>query len=256
MTEAAIPALRQLQIQAITLAKSLHEDEWNMASDCAGWTVRDVFAHMAGVYHGLVDPAFMRVGDDPNDMEAAMELGVGERRTWAIADVVGEYEEYSSKATNNFADLQGNDLGLTEIAMGNLGTHPLHLLANAFVFDAYCHLRNDLLAPFGPLNHQPPTPTAEIVEPMLAWMIAGLPQMCAEELAFMGPPIVLQLDGNGGGAFIIGTSEAGAPTATIMSTPDAFVRWGTRRRPWRDEGVSILGDEAYGARVADACNVI
>ncbi len=255
MTEAAIPALRNLQQEALSIARSLTDAEWMLPSDCPGWTVRDVYAHIAGVYHGLVDPSFMRAGDDPNDMEAAMEIGVAERREWSIADLVAEFEEFSGKACDNFAGMQTGDIAAMEIPMGNIGTHPLHLLANAFVFDAYCHLRNDLIAPFGPLERPAPEASAEHLAPIVEWMLAGLPQMCANEVAFMSEPVVLQLDGPGGGSFLIGDAS-GTPIATIVSTPDAFVRWGTKRRPWRDEGVVVLGDEAYAAKVADACNII
>ncbi len=252
MSEAAIPALRALREQAVALAKSLTDDEWNLSSACAGWLVRDVYAHMGGVLHGVVDPEFMRAGDDPNDMEAGMEVGVGERRSWPIADVVAEYETYSGQAIDNFAGLQGNDMAAMEIPMGNLGTHPLHLLANAFVFDTYCHLRNDLIAPFGPLDREPPAASAESLGPTIEWMVAGWPQMC--DLAFMDAPVLVELVGDGGGSFLIG--GAGAPRATVTSTPDAFVRWGTQRRSWRDEGVSIAGDESYAARFLDVTNII
>ena len=254
MSESAIAPLWTLRSDAIALAKSMTDAEWAKPSDCVGWTVRDVYAHMAGSLHGLVDPSFMRMGDDPNDMEAAQEIGVAERRSQPIAEIVAEYEEFSAKAFENFAGLQGNDLGATEIPMGNLGTHPLHILANAFVFDAYCHLRNDLIAPFGPLDRKPPTASADVLGPIVEWMMAGLPQMCADALAFMDRPADLVLDGPGGGTFRIGPE--GDAVATITSTPDAFVRWGTQRRSWRDERVEITGDEAYGAQVADAVNII
>jgi hypothetical protein len=64
----------------------------------------------------------------------------------------------------------------------------------------------------------------------------------------------LELVGDGGSSFLVGPD--GTPKATITTTPDAFVRWGTRRRPWRDEGVTIAGDSAYGARFCDATNII
>ena len=252
MSEPAIPALRSLRDHALDLARGLTVGEWDLPSDCAGWAVRDVYAHMAGSLHGVVDPAHLHTSDD--DIETAMEIGVAERRSWPVADVITEYETFSAQAIDNFAALQGNDMSAMEIPMGNLGTHPLHLLANAFVFDAYCHLRNDLLAPYGPLERPVPDPSAAHLAPIMEWMLAGLPQMCAAELAFMDAPVVLELVGDGGGAHLIGPD--GAPRATITTTPDAFVRWGTRRRPWRDEGVVITGDEAYAARVCDATNII
>lgn len=252
MSEAAIPALRALRDHALSVAKSLTDDEWQLPSDCAGWMVRDVYAHMGGVLHGVVDPAFMRAGDDPNDMESGMEVGVAERRSWPIADVLAEYETYSGQAIDNFAGLQGGEKGAMEIPMGNLGTHPLHLLANAFVFDTYCHLRNDLLAPYGPLDRVPPAASADFLAPTIEWMVAGWPQMC--DLSFMDAPVLVELVGDGGGSFLIGGD--GAPRATVTSTPDAFVRWGTQRRNWRDEGVTITGDESYAAQFLDATNII
>jgi uncharacterized protein (TIGR03083 family) len=254
MSEDAIPALRSLREHAVDIARSLRADEWTQPSDCAGWAVRDLYAHMAASLHGVVDPAFMRMGDDPNDMEASMEIGVAERRDWPVEQVLAEFEDYSGQAIDQFALLQGNDMGAMEIPMGNLGTHPLHLLANAFAFDLYCHLRNDLLAPFGPIDREPPAASAAHLAPVVEWMVAGWPQMCADALAFMDAPVLVELVGEGGGSFVVG--PAGTPRATITSTPDAFVRWGTQRRPWRDEGVTITGDDAYAARVLDATNII
>jgi hypothetical protein len=211
---------------------------------------------MGGVLHGVVDPTFMRAGDDPDDMESAMEVGVSERRSWPIAEVLTEYETYSGQAIENFAGLQSGEMAAMEIPMGNLGTHPLHLLANAFVFDAYCHLRNDLLAPYGPLDREPPAASGEVLAPAVEWMVAGWPQMC--DLAFMDAPVLVELVGEGGGSFLIGGASASndAPRATVTSTPDAFVRWGTQRRSWRDEGVTISGDQPFAARFLDATNII
>ncbi len=254
MTQAAIPALRSLRDHAIALGERLTDEEWTMPSDCAGWQVRDVYAHMGGVFHGVVDPAFMRTGDDPNDMESGMEVAVAERRSWPVADVLAEYIEYSGQAIEQFAGLQVEGMAELEIPMGNLGTHPLHILANAFVFDAYCHLRNDLLAPYGPIEGPLPEPSAAHVAPILEWMLAGLPQMCADGLAFMDSPVVLEIIGEGGTTTLFG--PAGDPKVTISTTPDAFIRWGTSRSDWRDEGVILVGDEAYGAAFCDAVNVI
>ena len=254
MSIEAIPALRLLRDEAVALGRSLGDAEWLLPSACAGWAVRDVFAHMGGVYHGLVDPTFMRAGDDPNDMEAGMEVGVAERRAWPVADVLAEYEEYSTQAIANFEAFQVGDLAVMEIPMGNLGTHPMHILANAFVFDAYCHIRNDLVAPFGPLDRTPPAAAATTLAPIVEWMFAGLPQMCADDLAAVSGTVALVLDGPGGATYTHGPD--GPVAATVTSTPDAFVRWGTRRSSWRDEGVTLDGDTELAARFADACNVI
>ena len=57
------------------------------------------------------------------------------------------------------------------VPLGNLGSHPLHLLANALVFDHYCHLRHDMLGPNGPVD-RPDFPIDELrIAPILDWML-------------------------------------------------------------------------------------
>ena len=100
-------------------------------------------------------------------------------------------------------------------------------------------------------------------------MLAGLPWMCADTITpVVDRPIVLELDGPGGGTWTIapgGRDEgrvrrhrrcrAGDAAATVASTDHDFVIWGTQRRPWADY-VKIEGDDAYAAPVLDAINII
>ena len=69
----------------------------------------------------------------------------------------------------------------TVVPLSDLGEHPLHLLGNAIAFDHYCHLRHDIGAAVeraAALPHDP-----EVLAPTIEWMLAGLPQMCADALA-------------------------------------------------------------------------
>src|SRR6185436_2592816 len=116
-------------------------------------------------------------------VEQDMELGVSARKDWTTADVLADYEAISAQAIDAFAGLQEEPLASTTIPMKNLGTHPMHLVPNAFAFDHYCHLRVDLLAPTGPIE-RPALPSDELrLAPTIEWMLAGLPQMCEDALA-------------------------------------------------------------------------
>jgi uncharacterized protein (TIGR03083 family) len=264
MSELAVEGFRAERAALLEVANSLSDDEWNAASDCEGWTVRDVYAHLASTIHGIVDPAFM--ADMSGGTEAAMEAPVAERRSRPVADIVAEYEEFSAKAADAGAMLQGEGIGDTLLPMGDLGTHPMRLMPNILLFDSYCHLRNDILAPNGPID-RPALPNDEQrVAPTVEWMLAGLPWMCDRLAAIVDRPLVLELTGAGGGTFTIApggedgrvaiTSGAG-PDAAATATSSAvdFVVWGTQRRPWRDY-VKIEGDEAYAAQVLAEVNVI
>jgi hypothetical protein len=143
----------------------------------------------------------------------------------------------------------------------------MHLIANAFAFDHFCHLRNDLLKPNGPLD-RPVPPSDELrIGATLEWLIAGVPQMSGEAMkSSVTKPIGLKLTGPGGGEWtitpapddgLVGVAEGiAAETAAVVTSPGSeFVIWATQRRPWRERDVKIEGDEAYAASVLDALNL-
>ena len=122
-----------------------HAEEWATASDCDGWRVQDVFAHMASVFHQVADPSSTPAAAT-DDAEETAELMLVEpqgpgrpaRGRWTST------REWSEKALAALGGMQEPPMAEVVIPLGNLGSHPLHLLANAFVFDHYCHLRHDV----------------------------------------------------------------------------------------------------------------
>jgi len=266
MSRDAIAALEAERELVLALIASLTPEEWEAPSDCAGWRVQDVVTHMASVFHQIADPASMPASVSA-DAEENAEVPVTARRSWTPAQVVAEYEQWSTTSIAALAGLQDPPLADTVIPLGNLGHHPMHLLANALVFDHYCHLRHDLLAPHGPLV-RPPLPSDDLrLVPTMTWMLAGLPQMCAGALGGMDRPVNLVFDGPGGGTWVLqppGADEltvvevgpAARAAATVTSTAHDFVCWGTKRRDWRTQAVLVAGDADYAASVLDGINII
>jgi uncharacterized protein (TIGR03083 family) len=267
MSQLGVDGLRAEREAALSVFRSLSDEEWNAPSDCAGWTVRDVAAHMAASQHGVADPTFMP--DMSGGTEPAMEGPVAERRAWPIADVIAEYETYSAAVADLAGSVQEPPMADNLLPMGDLGTHPMGLLPNIFLFDTYCHLRNDILRPNGPIDRPEPPRDEQRIRPTVEWMLAGLPWMCTDALnKIVDQPLVLELEGPGGGTWTIapatGDSE-GRPVitegaaegagATVRSSAHDFIVWGTQRRPWRDS-VTIDGDADYAASVLDTFNVI
>jgi uncharacterized protein (TIGR03083 family) len=265
MSKLAVDGYRAERATILDVFNSLSDDEWNAPSDCAGWTIRDVAAHLASTIHGVVDPAFLP--DMSSGTESSMEGPVAERRGWTIADVVAEYEKFSGEAANVFAMVQDEPMASTVLPMGELGTHTMQILPGVFLFDSYCHLRNDILQPHGPIERHIGDGDEQRLRPTVEWMLAGLPWMCTDALArAVTQPLVLDLAGPGGGAWTIApggpegrvaVTDAASPdaVATIHSTTHDFVIWGTQRRPW--EGlVRIDGDQSAGAAFCEVVNVI
>jgi hypothetical protein len=198
--------------------------------------------------------------------ENAMEPPVAERRAWSVEDVLAEFETYSGQVADLAATLQEPPLSETMLPMGDLGTHPMAMMPSTFLFDNYCHLRNDILKPNGPIDRPEPPRDEMRLLPTVEWMLAGLPWMCASQLAFVDRPITLTLEGTGGGTWTIApggedgrvlVTEGASPdaAATVTSGSHDFVIWGTQRRPWKAM-TTITGDADYAGRVLDGIKII
>jgi uncharacterized protein (TIGR03083 family) len=256
---AAITALEQEIQYAKELFTTLRPGEWHSASECEGWRVQDVAQHMAAVFQQIADSSSIDVGDSGH-AEVANEVPVQARRDWSADQVVAAYDEWAPKGLAALAALQEPPMADMVVPISDLGSHPLRLLGNAIVFDHYCHLRHDI--PIERAAELPRDPAT--LEVVLEWMLAGLPQMCAEALAAApAQPVNLVFDGPGGGSFLLAPGD-GAWTVTPGSDPDAptvtttvhdFVSWGTKRSDWRD---SVTGDvDRDGvADVLDTINII
>jgi uncharacterized protein (TIGR03083 family) len=263
MSRMGVEGLQAERASAIEVFKSLSDTEWNAPSACEGWKVRDVVAHMGSTLHGVVDPT--KMPDVSGGTEAAMEAPVAERRAWTTDEVLAEYESFSEQAAAVFTMAQDPPMAATMLPMGDLGTHPMSMLASTFCFDVYCHLRNDILAPRGPIERAEPPRDETRLGATIEWMLAGLPWMSQEALTVVDRPVVLRLTGPGGGEWSVAPGgedgrvrvtegAAAEAAATITSDGHDFVAWATHRRPWA-ECVTITGDEPYASTVLDAIHI-
>ena len=262
MSIGAVAALRVQREQILDLAGSFSAAEWEAPSDCAGWSVRDVIIHLARTTQQLVEPKSAPVAV-PDDIEQSQDLLVQEWKGRPASEVLEEYGHWSAGAFDKLEAIHAGAHAERVMDLGpELGHHPVHMLANAMCFDHHCHLHLDVLAPLGPVDRPAPVVPDEAMAASIEWMLAGLPAMCHQSLLMVDRPFTLTLDGPGGGTWTItpgptvieGSDPAAAATAT--STTAEFHVWGTHRRSWRERDVSLTGDEAYGAAVLDAINVI
>jgi len=261
MTAAAIPALEQEVRHARELFITLTPQEWHAASGCEGWRVQDVVQHMAAVFQQIAEPSSIDVGQS-GETERANDVPVDARRDWTVQQVLDAYDEWSVKGVAALAALQEPPMSEVEAPIADLGTHPLHLLGNAIAFDHYCHLRHDVGAV---VDRAAALPQDEgVISVTLEWMLAGLPQMCAAELA-AGPQrsVNLVFAGEGGGSYVLAPGSDGW-SVTPGSDPDAptihtsvhdFVSWGTKRTDWRTAVTGDVGSDDVAA-VLDAINII
>lgn len=268
MTSQAIEALQLIHGDLKTLLNDIDEADWARPSACEGWRVQDVFAHVSSNMKETVEPT-PPPEDPPPAMKAeeAMEALVAPRRDWTSTELLAEYDRYYEDWLGAMSAMQDEPTASTVAPLADLGEHPLHLVANAYAFDHYCHLRIDLLQPSGPLTAALPEPTDAMVRPGIDWMLAGMPQMQPDELPpLLTKPLRLVLTGPGGGTwtlapgadgelFTITETGDGEVAATVTSSAHDFVSWGTKRSDWH-AACTVDGDEAYAVAILDVINII
>ncbi len=261
MTQAAIAALQTEVDRAREIFASLSPEEWQAASGCDGWRVQDVAQHMAAVFQQIAAPDTIDTGDS-GKAETAAEVPVHDRKNWTADQVTAAYDEWSEKGVAALAALQEPPIADTVVPINDLGTHPLHILANAIVFDHYCHLRHDIGAAVERAANLPHD--AESLHATVEWMLAGLPQMCATELgAAPDQPVNIVFDGPAANSFCLSPGSNGWTVANhcdddapvVKTTAHDFVSWGTKRADWRD---TTTGDitNVNVQQVLDAINII
>jgi hypothetical protein len=217
---------------------------------------------MGAAFHGCFTPWLLRVMRT-SSVERSNDGDVDSRRGWEPARVLREYESWSGRFLALVPVTQRPPVRGLRIPLGDIGRYPIGLLASAFTFDHHVHLRNDIASALG---RTVPPPDAEHMAAVLEWLLAGLPQMCGSALAWLDRPVALILTGPGGGAWTVSPGAGGplrveqgrSPVAAAAITGSAadFPIWGTTRRPWRDYGLAIEGDEELAARFLDALNLV
>ena len=258
MTERGVAALRADRDEILALLASLSTEEWEEPSACAGWRVQDVVAHLANTCRTVVDPGSLAPGV-PGDLEATQAAQAEANRDWTPERVRADYASVSAETLEALEGFQAPGVASTIIAIEDAGRYPLHMVANALAFDHFCHLRNDILRPHGPIDRPSPLADELRVGATLEYLMAGLPQMSRGLGGVLTEPVGLRLSGPGGGEWTLArgdggaarVEEAGDATTSILSSATDFIVWGTGRRSWRDGGVELVGDRDYAAAILD-----
>jgi hypothetical protein len=258
-------ALAAEQAAVLGFCWTLSANEWDTPSGCAGWTVKDVVAHMGGGYHGPFQPSWIRRVATASEAEQQAEHDVSARRNWPSSAVVAEFDVWGRR----FLRLQ-RALGRVprlswsvRVPLADLGSYPIGSIVSAFVFDHHTHLRHDIAPVIG---RQAPPPSAETMAVTVEWMLAGLEQMCRPQMAWLDRPLGLSLLGPGGGLWTVtpvgggrlhvGEGRSPHSVSTITGHTDEFPLWGTKRRPWRACEITIAGDTHYATCFLDVLNII
>ena len=254
-----IDAARRERAEVLRLCRDLDDAEWHKPSAAAGWSVKDVVAHMGSVCHEQFGPGAMKILRS-TAIERTNDEFVNDRSGLTPAQTVAEYEKWTARAINLLRWTSRTPLGRLRIPVGELGRFPAAQMVGALVFDTHIHLRHDITPV---LDRPAPATDDNRMAVITDWMMAVL----SNQLRFDRPDwrdraVTVTLTGPGGGSWTFGPDGAMQPgrksgaAAEITGISVEFPEWGTKRIDWRDRDVAVGGDEDYGVRFLDAMNIV
>ena len=221
MSQLGITGMRCAADDIVAVSSSLSEREWPTPSAAAGWTVHDVVIH-AGALLEVLQAAVRGDAMPDTTIEALNDVMVAERRDWDTARTLDNLREQLELALPVFAGLQEEPMASVPTPMFDLGSHPLHSIADMFTFDMTTHLRYDILAPRGPISHQLPALDETHLAPSVSWALGGIPTMQPDLAHHLSAPLVLRLTGPAATEVLI---SADADTVAVdHSTPKQTTR--------------------------------
>src|SRR5246127_3413756 len=196
MSHTGIVGMRSAANDLVDIGRGLNDSEWQTPSAAAGWLVRDVISHV-GCLLELLQAAVRGEAMPDSRIEPLNDAMVAERRSWDNTRILENVQKQLQQAIATFMPLQGEPTASVETPMLDLGTYPLHAIADMFTFDMTTHLRYDILAPRGPITRQLPPLDESRLAPSVSWALSGIPTMQPDLAHHLTAPLVLRLTGPG-----------------------------------------------------------
>jgi uncharacterized protein (TIGR03083 family) len=246
------------------LGGSLSANEWDLATDCPGWSVRDNVSHLIAIERKLLglpdDPSPAEYGAHvKNDLGRLNEGPIDLRRDRSGADVLAEFTDVTAQRERMLLAMPTEELDRpTWSPMGDI---PYRQFMNMRLFDSWAH-EQDMRRALARPGHL----TGPVVEAVLAWhrrslgfivgKKAGAPDGAVVEFDVTGPtPAQFIVEVRDRRAAVVDRASA-PPTATLTCDTETFNallcgRWNPDEA--RANGKLTLGGDALlAAAVATA----
>jgi uncharacterized protein (TIGR03083 family) len=246
------------------LGQGLSDAEWDLPSECPGWTVRDVLSHLIGTERALLgDPLPPPLEELPphveNEIGARNEEWVAPRRSWPGRDVLQEFRDVAER---RLAQLRAfPDARFDVIAPSPAGEVQYREFMRVRVMDSWVH-EQDIRVATGRPGHDS-GPAAELsldrlcsAAPYIVGKQAGAPEGASVRFELRGSfPRRIDVVVRDGRAKAVPALD-GPPTASLGMEVEVFWRLTCGRVDGKaavQAGlVEMEGDTELASRVADA----
>jgi uncharacterized protein (TIGR03083 family) len=261
MPDAAVEELALVWSSVLELCEPFDEAEWDKATACPGWTVKDQVAHLGGaeaMFLGRPHPPALeeRPSHIRNDVGAANEAVVEVRRSWSGRQVLDELREVSEERLAQLGEMSDEDLAKDSWTPVGPGTY--RDLIKVRAFDAWVH-EQDIREAVGRPGHL----EGPVAENALARCLMAMPFVVGKKAAAPeGSTVVFEVGGPTPATLGIEVSGGRArATGEVPEDPDvrlgigflAFTRLGCGRADPQAAldagGVTIAGDTDLGEAI-------
>jgi uncharacterized protein (TIGR03083 family) len=237
------------------LLLALDEADWARDTDCPGWTVRDVAAHLAALESelaGAPGPRMDQVAAATNVTTAYTQAGIEERRDRTPQQLIDEFTEaVQRRAAELDADPPTDPKASPPRNPGGVGWDWQTLLRNRVV-DLWVHEQDIRRAVDRPGDLD--TPAAEIVT---ATFLAALPYVIGKRAgAEPGTTVVVVVDGrelayevDGDGRCRPADTTPESPTARLEMDAETLAVLAAGRRDPLTVDVGVDGDRELAERI-------
>jgi uncharacterized protein (TIGR03083 family) len=234
----------------VGLGRLLEAREWDLPTECPGWTVRDLVSHMIGTERSLLGE---RAPSGPDELPGHVHNEVGARNeTWVAArrSIPGEavLEEFREVTARRLEALRSSPASrFEEVGPSPVGQVPYREFMRVRVMDCWVHEQDMRVATGRPGHTSGPAATLSLERissamPFVVGKQAGAPE---------GASVRFELGGTGARRIDIAVRQGraavddalhGDPTTVLRMDGDTFWRLGCGR---------VSGDAALAAGLVD-----
>jgi uncharacterized protein (TIGR03083 family) len=217
---ALIDAFEHTINSTIGVTEGLTTAEWSRPTECPGWTVQDIVAHLVGVERMLMgEPEHEHKLPDGldylrHDLARRLEVPVDVRRPLDGPAILAEFKDIVPRRINQLRELAAT--GDPEMMTLLWGPRPLSRLMPTRVFDAWAHEQDIRRATNRPGNLDSPAArvSRDFIERVLPFVVdrAELPKYSAVRFDVSGEQQIHQVVGDG------------VPMVEISTDWETFVR--------------------------------
>jgi uncharacterized protein (TIGR03083 family) len=247
----------------IELGEILGAPEWELPSECPGWTVRDVLAHMVGTERSLLGDR----APDPVSEPAHVHNEIGARNEgWVVSlrgtsgpEVLANFSDVTKRRLAQLRDWPTSRFD--EVGPSPTGMVPYREFMQVRVMDCWVHEQDIRVATARPGHRQGAAATLAIgrlasAMPFVVGKKAGAPEGSSVRFELTGTePLRIEVAVRGGRA-VIDDGTSSDPTVEIRVDREVFWRLGCGRvtgEAARGAGlIELRGQTELGNRVVDS----